>query len=102
ALEVDFRTAKLARQTLGEIERTRPAGIMCVEVLELRLECRIFLGRLVGLLELENERHQGFGDIAAAELAEMAAFVGSGTIGVQSIHRDIPFARADLAATAAG
>ena len=69
-------------QPLGEIERARPAGIVRVEVVELGLEGRIGLGRLVGRLQLEDQRHQRFGNEAAAENAEEAALVGSGAEGI--------------------
>ena len=44
----------------------------------LALESGIGLGRGVGLLQLEDERHQGLGDEAAAIDAEMPALVGPG------------------------
>ena len=34
------------------------------------------------LLEIEDQRHQGFGHESAAKDAEMAAFVGAGAIGI--------------------
>ena len=42
------------------------------------MEGRIGLRGLVGLLQLEHERHQRLGDEAAAEDAEMATLVGPG------------------------
>ena len=44
---------------------------------ELGLEGRVVLRRLVLALELEDQRHQGLGDEAAAEEAEPAALVGA-------------------------
>ena len=44
-------------------------------VVHLALEGGVDLGRLVGLLQLEDQRHQRLGDEAAAEHAEMAALV---------------------------
>ena len=67
ALEVDLGAAEMLGQPLGEIERARPAGVVGAEVVELRLERGIGLGVLVGLLELEDQRHQRFGDEAPAE-----------------------------------
>ena len=79
ALEVDLRAAELFRQPLGEIERARPAGIVRVEVFELRLEAGIGARRLPGFLQLEDQRHQRFGNESTAENAETALFVGAGT-----------------------
>ena len=69
-------------QPLGEIERARPADVVRVEVVELGLERGIGLGRLVGALQVEDQRHQRLGDEAAAEVAEVAALVGAGAEGV--------------------
>ena len=88
ALEVDLGAAQLLGQALGEIERAGPAGIVLQQIVEFVLERRIGLGRVVGLLQLEDQRHQRFGDIAAAENAEMAALVGAGaeTVGKCGSH----------------
>src|SRR4051794_40561116 len=69
-------------QALGEIERARAADVMGEIGGHLGLEGRIVLRLAVGLLELENERHQRLGDEAAAENAEMAALVRAGAEGV--------------------
>src|SRR3546814_18391639 len=45
---------------------------------------RVGLGRAVGLLHLEDERHQRLGDEAATMDAEMATLVGAGAIGVEA------------------
>ena len=82
ALEIDFGTAEMRGQPLGEIERARPPDIMGQQIVEFGLESRIFLGRLILALEVENERHQRLGDEAAAENAEMPAFVRAGTEGI--------------------
>ncbi len=47
-----------------------------------RLELRIGLGLGVGALEIEDQRHQGLGDEAAAIDAEMPALVGTGAEGI--------------------
>ena len=65
-------------QALGEIERRRPADIVLEMAVHLALERRIGLGRGIGLLQLEDQRHQRLGDEAAAIDAEMAALVGPG------------------------
>jgi hypothetical protein len=93
ALEVDLGAAGEARgrrglaqvlgQPLGEVERARPADIMREVALNLGPEGRVGPGLRVGLLELQDERHQGLGDEAAAEQAEMPALVGAGAEGVR-------------------
>ena len=77
ALEIDLRPAELLGQPFGKIERAGTADIMLEERVEFRLERRIGLRRLVGLLERENQRHQRFGDETSAENPEMAALVGA-------------------------
>ena len=78
ALEIDLGAAEQLGQPFGKIERARTADIMRRQPVELGLERRIGLGCGIGLLEIENERHQRLGDETAAENAEMAAFVGPG------------------------
>src|SRR4051812_19610970 len=46
------------------------------QAVKLRLEGRVGLGRTIFAVELEDERHQRLGDIAAAEIAEMARRIG--------------------------
>ena len=92
ALEIDFGAAEMRGHPLGEIERARPADIVFEEVIELALEARVGLGGLVGLLQREDQRHQGFRDEAAAENPEMAALVGSVAIGIGLVdlgHREL-------------
>jgi hypothetical protein len=79
ALEVDLRAAEMLGQPLGEIQRRRPAGVVRVEMIEFRPEGRIGLRLGPFLFQLEDQRHQRFGDEAAAENAEHALLVGSGT-----------------------
>ena len=55
---------------------------MLQQVVELGLEGRVGLGRAIFALQVEDQRHQRFGDIAAAELAEMAALVGQRSQGI--------------------
>src|SRR5262245_43886414 len=91
-LEVDFGTANAAgsrrdlaqvlRQPFREIKRARPAGVVRVELRQLLLKPRIGLGRRIGALKVENQRHQGLGDKAAAEQAEEAPLVGTAAVGV--------------------
>jgi hypothetical protein len=47
---------------------------MLEQVVELGPERRVGLGRAVVLLQVEDQRHQRLGDVAAAELAEVRAF----------------------------
>ena len=82
ALEIDLGAAQMLGQPLGEIERARPSDIMFEETVELGLEGGIGLRILIGLLQFEDERHQGFGDEAAAIDAEQPLFVGPGAIGI--------------------
>jgi hypothetical protein len=49
---------------------------MFEQVVEFRLKCRIGLRGAVFTLQIEHQRHQGFSDVAPAELAEMAAIIG--------------------------
>ena len=49
---------------------------------ELGVEIRVVLGRVVGRLDREDQRHQGLGDIAPAIDAEMAALVRPAAKGV--------------------
>ena len=67
--------AQLFGQARREIERAGPADIVFKQVVELGLESRIGLGRVIFALKVQDQRHQRFGDIATAELSEVAAFV---------------------------
>ena len=78
ALEIDFRAAEMLGQAFGEIKRRRPADIVLEIAVHLRLERRIGLGVGIGLFQIEDQRHQRFGDKASAENAEMPALVGAG------------------------
>ncbi len=56
---------------------------MGVEVLQFGLEGRIGLGLIPLFLEVEDQRHQGFGNEAAAENTEAAVFIRPGLEGIQ-------------------
>src|SRR5690606_5449816 len=88
ALEVDLRTAQLARQPLGEIERRGPPGIVRTQVVEFGDEGRVGLGFAIGAFEVENERHQRLGDEASAELTKPAELVRAipEAVGPQLVH----------------
>ena len=62
-------------QPLGKIERAGASDIMLEQVVEFFLERRVGLGGAIMSFQIENQRHQRFGDIAAAKFAEMAALV---------------------------
>ena len=89
ALEVDSRPADMGREPFGEVKRARPADIIAHVAVEFRLEVRIGLGRLIGLFDLQDQRHQRFGHEAAAIEAEMAFGVRTGAegIGGRGVHR---------------
>ncbi|KAJ8138813.1 hypothetical protein OY671_007974, partial [Metschnikowia pulcherrima] len=77
ALEPDLRAAQFFGQPGREIEGARAADIVFEQVVELGSECGVGLGPAVFSFEIEDQRHQRFGNIAPAESAEMAAIVGS-------------------------
>src|SRR6202011_4517286 len=101
ALEIDLCAAnaaggrrhfsKMLGEPFGKIKRRGPADIIAQMAVHLGLERRIGLGRVVGLLQLEDQRHQGFGDEAAAENAEMPVLVGTAAegIGTRLVHRTL-------------
>jgi hypothetical protein len=89
ALEPDLRAhafggglAQSLGQPFGVVERARAADIMFEQIVELRLERRVGLGGAIRLVEFKDERHKRLGDIAATEVAEMAALVGLRAVGV--------------------
>jgi hypothetical protein len=97
ALQVNLGAASAARgrgnlpkmlgQTLGEIQGRRPADIVLAIARHVALERGIDPGIGIGLLKIEDQRHQRFRHKAAAEYAEMPAFVGAGPEGVgEGIH----------------
>ena len=87
ALEVDLGAAEMVGQPLGEIERRRAADIVLEPALQLGVERGIALGVLVGLLELQDQRHQRLGDEAAAMDAEPAMLVRAVAQAVGHRHR---------------
>ncbi len=82
ALQVDLGAAETLGQARREIERAGPADIMLAVILHLVRELGVSLGGPVGLLHLEDQRHQRFGDEAAAEHAEAPELVGAIAIAV--------------------
>jgi hypothetical protein len=68
ALEVDLRPAEMLGQPLGEIQRRGPAHIMGVEIVSSSaLKAGSFFALGPFLFQLEDQRHQRFGDETAAE-----------------------------------
>ena len=70
-------------EPLGEIERRRPANIVREVAVHFLLELPIGLCLRVGLFQFQDQRHQRFGDEAAAIDAEMPVIVGPGAEGVE-------------------
>ena len=82
ALEIDFRSAAMLGHALGEIERARSAHVMRRQMRQLGVKGRVGLGLVIGLLKLEDQRHQRFRDEAAAKHAEMTRGIRAGPEGV--------------------
>jgi hypothetical protein len=81
-LEVDFGAAELFRQAFGEPERAGAADIILQIGVQLDLEAGVRLRRLVGFFEFQDQRHEGFRDEPAAEVAEAAPTIRAGAEGV--------------------
>src|SRR5262249_37071978 len=86
ALEVDLRAAAVLSESLRKIKRGWPADIVGKMALHFLLESKVGLRLSVGLLKLENKRHQGLGDKSAAINAEMPTLVGTGPEGIWSLY----------------
>ena len=86
ALEVDFGAPAMRGQPLGEIERRRASDIMREIAVHLLLKGGIGFGLRVGLLQLQNERHQRLGDEPAAIDAEVTALVRPGAKRIRLLH----------------
>ena len=93
ALQIDFRATQMRGQPLGEIERAFAADIMGQQARQFGLEQRILLRRLIGLFQRQHQRHQGFGDKAAAIGAEMAARIGTGAQGIGNLGHALCLAK---------
>jgi hypothetical protein len=91
ALEPDLRTAQLFRQARREIERGGPTDIMFEQVIKFGPERRVCLRFGIAFFQIENERHQRFGDVASAKLAKMPAFVGQSAEGIGCVHGLWPY-----------
>ena len=91
ALEQDARAADMLAQAFGLVNRARTTHVMGIIEGQLGLEGRISLGRIIGLFQLSQRRHQGFGHKSAAVNAEVAVSIGvlgiiEGSVGL-GIHR---------------
>ena len=73
-------------QPLGEIERRRAPNVVRQIAIHFFLERGIGLGLSVGLLQLQNQRHQRFGDKAAAIDAEVPMIVRPGAERIGLLH----------------
>src|SRR6185312_12155823 len=82
ALEINLRSPEMLGEARGEIKRTFAAHIMGEQPVQFLMEGRVLLRRLIGLFQVEQERHQGLGDKAAAEGAEMTLRVRPAAQGV--------------------
>jgi hypothetical protein len=71
ALEIDARAAEALRQPPCEVEPRRSSGVVTQPGVEFAREARVATELAPGLLELEQGRHEGLGDVAAAELPEV-------------------------------
>ncbi|MNG18446.1 hypothetical protein D3C84_1025120 [compost metagenome] len=72
ALEVNLGATAEFGQAFGKVQRAWASDVIALEVGQFFLECRIFLGQLVFAGQVEDQRHQGFGNITAAERAKQA------------------------------
>ena len=86
AFEVDFRSPEMLGQPLSEIQRRGPAHVVRPEILHRRRERRVRLRLAVRALEIEHERHQGFGDKPPPVLAEAALGIGQVLPVAASVH----------------
>jgi len=75
ALEVDLRAAEVLRQPAREVQPRRATGVVGEPGRELTHEAPIAPEPRPGPVQLEQRRHQRLGDVAAAELAEVAVRV---------------------------
>ena len=73
-------------EPFSEIKRRRPPDIGRQVAVHLLPERRIGLGLRIGLLQIEDQRHQRLGDEAAAIDAEMPVLVRATTEGVGLLH----------------
>ena len=80
AFEINFCAAKMLGQALGKIKRAGATDIMGLQIFQLRGKGIVFLGRFVICLQIEDERHQRFGNKTTAIKSKAALFIGAGSI----------------------
>ena len=85
-LQINLRATKMLGQAFSKIKRARAANIMGPEIIHLRRKSRVFLCRAIFLLQVQNERHKRFGDIASAKLAKTAILIGPLVPRISQIH----------------
>jgi hypothetical protein len=76
SLEIDARAAAVPGEALGEVERGGPPRVVPEEIAEPAPEAGILARGVEGTLQLDERRHEGLGDEAAAEAAEVAGGIG--------------------------
>ena len=75
ALQIQLCAAKMGGHPLGKIQRAGAADIMRLVIFQFTLEVGISDGAVIGLFNLQDQRHQGFGNKPAAMHAEPAAII---------------------------
>ena len=88
ALKINLCAPKLLGQPLGKPQRARPSHIMLQVIIQLGLERRVGLRRLIRRLQLQNQRHQRLGDKPPAKFAKPATPIRAITqrIGDNLVH----------------
>ena len=71
AFEVNPGAAPCLCKPLGEIERSRPSGIILEEPVEFRMKFWISLGRFVGFFQFLQRMHERFGHKLPAIISKM-------------------------------
>ena len=88
ALEENLGAAVLLGQALGIVQRAGAANELGVEAIQFGDKVRLGARLVVGLLQVENQRHQGFGNEAPTELAELALCVGIAAVMLVGTRHD--------------
>jgi hypothetical protein len=88
-LEVDFGSAAMPGEVLGEVERRWPSNVGVEEVAQLGLKIRVVPDRYISRLQFLQGGHEGFGDEFPPEVAEVSLFVGKGG-AIFYYHAGIP------------
>ena len=83
-LEPDLGPAKMLGQTFRIVQRRRLSDVIAQEFIHLRAEIHIPLGIFIGLLQVEDERHEGFSNITPAKIAKSAFGIRPGRQRIRS------------------